>query len=196
MKRVLIITAAALALVAIGTGGSAHAGGGCHGRDEVQFTDSAADTVVASECAFVPTVVRVSVGREITWLNKDPVAHTFTGVARSWGDLKEYQQGESVAYKFDKPGVFPYFCELHPGMVGAVVVGDAPAASTGDTGVSAVSAVSGGGTEADEAANKISEDAGGGRSGTEVAVAIAALVATLGAVAATPSALRRIRTRG
>src|SRR3990172_8744278 len=103
-----------------------------------------AAVIVAGECAFTPTVVRVESGQEVTFLNKDPVPHTFTGVAGSWGDLKQYDQGERVAYAFDKPGVFPYFCELHPGMVGAVVVGQAPAASSGDTGISAVSAVNAG----------------------------------------------------
>jgi len=188
--------AALVAIVAVGGPGEISAGGGCHQQAEVQFSDAAATSVAATKCAFSPTVARVASGHEVTWLNQDPVPHTFTGVARSFGDLKEYQEGESVTYRFDKPGVFPYFCELHPGMVGAVVVGDAPTASGGDLGISAVSAVTGGGTEADEAANTTNEDARGGLSGTEVAVAITALVATLGAVAATPSALRRIRARG
>jgi len=29
-----------------------------------------------------------------------------------------------VSYRFDTDGVYPYACWLHPGMVGAIVVGD------------------------------------------------------------------------
>jgi hypothetical protein len=33
-------------------------------------------------------------------------------------------QGETVSYRFDQDGVYPYSCLIHPGMVGAIVVGD------------------------------------------------------------------------
>ena len=29
-----------------------------------------------------------------------------------------------MSYRFDQDGVYPYSCLLHPGMVGAIVVGD------------------------------------------------------------------------
>jgi hypothetical protein len=45
-------------------------------------------------------------------------------VTASWGNADDIAEGESVAYAFDNPGVYPYFCILHPGMVGAIVVGD------------------------------------------------------------------------
>ena len=32
--------------------------------------------------------------------------------------------GEKVSYTFSEEGVFPYVCILHPGMIGAIVVGD------------------------------------------------------------------------
>jgi hypothetical protein len=35
------------------------------------------------------------------------------------------REGGSVSYSFDEAGVYPYVCTWHPGMVGAVVVGDA-----------------------------------------------------------------------
>ena len=31
-------------------------------------------------------------------------------------------RGESYSYTFDKPGTYKYFCDLHPHMVGRVVV--------------------------------------------------------------------------
>ena len=122
-------------------GTPAQAGGGCHSN---VFSDEAKTTVELSKSCFSPTVVRVQAGDQVTWTNSDPTAHTVTGVANSWGTDEQIAEGQSVSYKFDKSGVFPYFCYLHPSMAGAVVVGDGRAVSSrtsaGD-GVSAVSAL-------------------------------------------------------
>jgi hypothetical protein len=37
---------------------------------------------------------------------------------------------DTVSYRFQNSGVFPYFCLIHPGMVGAVVVGDGTSKET------------------------------------------------------------------
>src|SRR5207245_11238625 len=79
------------------------------------------------------TVIRVGVGESVTWTNRDDVAmHTVTGAGGSWGTWDPFSQGQSVTYRFDTAGVFPYFCALHPGMVGAVVVGNGGVAKTAD----------------------------------------------------------------
>src|SRR3989442_11216355 len=134
---VLAVMVGALAL----TGGTpAEAGGGCH---STVFTDEAKTTVELSKSCFSPAVVRVQAGDQVTWTNTDPDVHTVTGVANSWGSDEKIGPDQSVSYKFDKPGVFPYFCYLHPSMAGAVVVGDGRAVSSGTSvgvGVSAVSA--------------------------------------------------------
>jgi len=122
-------------------GTPAQAGGGCHSN---VFSDEAKTTVELSKSCFSPTVVRVQAGDQVTWTNSDPTAHTVTGVANSWGTDEQVAEGQSVSYKFDKPGVFPYFCYLHPSMAGAVVVGDGRAVSSGTSagdGVRAVSAL-------------------------------------------------------
>jgi len=122
-------------------GTPAQAGGGCHSN---VFSDEAKTTVELSKSCFSPTVVRVQAGDQVTWTNSDPTAHTVTGVANSWGTDEQIVEGQSVSYKFDKSGVFPYFCYLHPSMAGAVVVGDGRAVSSGTSagdGVRAVSAL-------------------------------------------------------
>jgi plastocyanin len=155
---------AAMAFLALASGGApADAGGGCH-SDEL--TDKRGVEVALEKRCFEPTVVRVDAGQTVTFTNKDPDAHAVTGVANSWGNYDELGQGDSVSYQFDEAGVFPYFCVLHPSMVGAVVVGDgvsAAASTARDNGVQAVSALAPGG-EADEAnAQAIDEtdDSGG-----------------------------------
>lgn len=103
-------------------------GGGCHspmnGEIEVSRMEGAAATAHAAECGFYPAVLYVDEGAEVTWTNKDPVPHTITGAQLSWGSEDAFNMGESVSFAFQDTGVFPYYCVFHPGMVGAVVVGD------------------------------------------------------------------------
>ena len=103
-------------------------GGGCHspmnGEIEVTRTEGAAATAHAAECGFYPAVLYVDKGAEVTWTNKDRVPHTITGAQLSWGSEEAFNRGEEVSFAFQDDGVFPYYCVFHPGMVGAVVVGD------------------------------------------------------------------------
>ncbi|HEV2757697.1 MAG TPA: plastocyanin/azurin family copper-binding protein [Actinomycetota bacterium] len=125
IRRLLLVTtlvgASAFALP------PAAAGGGCHGPVEGEMTSGVKEEVAIGGCAFLDTVTYVEPGESVTWTNKDPAPHSVTGAVNSWGDENYLEQGEKVSYRFDKPGVFPYYCVLHPAMVGAVVVGDAKA---------------------------------------------------------------------
>jgi plastocyanin len=106
----------------------AFAGGGCHGGETL--TDQRGVLVDLKDFCFVPNVLRVQPGQTVTWRNDDAVAHTVTGVANSWGDVNELGAGQSATYRFQASGVYPYACLLHPGMVGAVVVGDGTSSKT------------------------------------------------------------------
>ena len=99
----------------------ARAGGGCH---DPQTLDVAGAHVDLEELCFVQTVLRVKSGQPVTWTNHDSTGHTVTGVGGSWGSYDTILSGKAVTYSFSKAGIFPYFCLIHPGMVGAVVVGD------------------------------------------------------------------------
>ncbi len=147
-RIVIAILAAALSGVMLLAPGSADAGGGCHGSGPNDtFSDMAQATVELGVCRFTPTVVRVAQSEQVTWMNSSTELHTVTGAAGAWGSDKELLEGDSIAYAFAESGVFPYFCALHPGMVGAVVVGDGvpAAAASVDGGVKAVSADAPGG---------------------------------------------------
>jgi predicted secreted protein with PEFG-CTERM motif len=84
-----------------------------------------------NEC-FVPDEVTVDVGGEVTWTNDDTAAHTVTSGSASGGpdgtfDSSLITAGKSFTYKFEEAGEFPYFCLVHPWMVGKVVVQEAHA---------------------------------------------------------------------
>jgi len=110
--------------------GQATAGGGCHlGAPSSSAMGSSVDM---SNC-FYPVVLHVSDGAEVTWTNNGSSTHSIIGTG--WGDVAAHGPGEMVRYTFSAVGVFPYACHLHPGMVGAIIVGEAESA-TGDQQVS------------------------------------------------------------
>jgi hypothetical protein len=76
------------------------------------------------EICFVPTVLHVEAGQTVTWTNEDSAPHSVAGATVEWGNYTEHGQGESVSYQFDRPGTYPYYCFVHNGMTGAIVVGD------------------------------------------------------------------------
>ena len=133
-KRLAAGIVVSLALIFMVAPLSAGAGGFCSGHEGEVKTTGSGSTVEMSENCFRPTVLRVQQGAKVTFVNNDPDVHSVGGVGGSFGDMhKEIPPGESVTYAFKEKGVYPYACIFHPGMAGAVVVGDGegPAASTG-----------------------------------------------------------------
>jgi plastocyanin len=115
----IVAVVALTALVPLGPGAMASGGGGC-GRP---VTDARGTAVDISEYCFVPTVLRVQPGKTVTWTNLDP-AHTVLGANGTWGSFAIIRFDKTATYRFARRGVYPYVCTLHPGMVGAIVVGD------------------------------------------------------------------------
>jgi plastocyanin len=74
---------------------------------------------------FGPPEIRVKAGTTITWKNEGAKPHSATAVDKSF-DTAIFQPGESKSAKFDTPGTFKYYCQLHGtpdgnGMIGTVV---------------------------------------------------------------------------
>jgi len=86
-----------------------------------------------------PTEVTVEVGATVTWTNDDAASHTVTA-----GDLQVdpdnvgedvpngfdsgmMLSGATFSHPFDVEGSYPYFCMIHPWMVGTVIVQEAMA---------------------------------------------------------------------
>jgi plastocyanin len=116
----------------------ARAGGGCHGGP---IKDVRGTTVDLEDMCFVQTILRVRPGQSVTWKNGDSMDHLVTGAAGSWGSLEDLRPGQTVTYRFDRPGVYPYACMIHAGMVGAVVVGDGGKATTTESTATGVTPV-------------------------------------------------------
>jgi plastocyanin len=100
--------------------------GGC-GSDPTHGTG----TVVSLEDMCVrPTITTVDPGTTITFVNRDPFDHNING--QGWGHWDDLRPSERYEATFSEAGIYPYACTLHPGMTGAIVVGDGTGPGNGE----------------------------------------------------------------
>ena len=71
--------------------------------------------------AFMAPTLTVPAGTKVTWTNNDDIPHTVRAVDGSVHS-KALDTSDSYSFTFTKPGVYRYFCSIHPKMVGKVVV--------------------------------------------------------------------------
>ena len=102
----------------------AEAGGGCHSDQEQSAQPVAGREVRMERMCFTPPVLRVDPGATVRFSNQDSVVHVALGTG--WGSGTEILPGGSFEHRFPQSGTFAYSCYLHPGMNGAIVVGDPP----------------------------------------------------------------------
>ena len=77
------------------------------------------------EC-YVPSKITIKPGETVYWQNQDAAFHSVTsgfyddpdGLFDS-GHIDPY---EMFSYTFDEPGMYPYYCTLHPWMAGQIKV--------------------------------------------------------------------------
>jgi len=67
-----------------------------------------------------PTLT-VPAGTTVTWLNRDEDVHTVVSTTQAFRSAG-LETDEAYSYTFTKPGVYEYFCTLHPLMTGKVIV--------------------------------------------------------------------------
>jgi hypothetical protein len=74
---------------------------------------------------FLPGVLTVDPGTNVRFTNYDDIAHVVVGTG--WGAAAAIAPGEALEHRFLATGTYAYSCYLHPGMNGAIVVGQAAA---------------------------------------------------------------------
>jgi hypothetical protein len=72
----------------------------------------------------VPTVLYADAGETVRVTNGDQLLHNVVGLFEEIG-YNDARAGAVIEFAFDEPGLYPYACTLHIGMVGVIVVGDA-----------------------------------------------------------------------
>ena len=75
--------------------------------------------------SYNPNPIEIKVGDTVTWINNDSSPHTVTSSSSSKDinfDSDVLRKDETFSFTFDREGEYPYFCTLHPSMVGTIVV--------------------------------------------------------------------------
>ena len=101
--------------------------------DKVQVSIVPGASVLTDD-AYSPNPVEVAVGQTIVWTNDDTAFHTVTSGTVGAADAGKLfdsglagpnaliSKGKTFEHTFDTAGEYPYFCTLHPAMVGTVIV--------------------------------------------------------------------------
>lgn len=87
----------------------------------VAATPVATTSVTIQNFAFVPSAIVVKAGATVVWTNGDLEQHTVTARDHTYSS-DALNQGQTFTMTFAKPGTYQYFCEIHPHMVGTVIV--------------------------------------------------------------------------
>jgi plastocyanin len=94
-------------------------------QDPAPISDnSTAVKIVANDGSdsYSPNPVQVGIGETVMWVNDDSTVHTATASDDAF-DSDILMRGDAFSFTFDSEGEYPYYCGLHPNMVGTVVVG-------------------------------------------------------------------------
>ena len=124
MTRFATLTAAALAVLAVGV-----AGCGSSKKSSSSSTPSSSSTTATQPASskpaaggitvdmkntkFVPKTITAKVGQKITWVNKDPIAHTATATSGGTFDSGNLGPGKKFSFTPSKPGTIQYWCTIH-----------------------------------------------------------------------------------
>jgi plastocyanin len=121
---------AILSVIAIGASGNMSA---FAQSDKVQASIVPGATTL-TDTAYSPNPIQAKVGQTVVWTNDDSAFHTVTsgtvGAADAGkafdsglaGPTALTAKGKTFEHTFDAAGEYPYFCTLHPAMVGTVTV--------------------------------------------------------------------------
>ena len=112
-------------------------------HDEVTITNAPGSSTPGCEetdNCFIPSVVTIKADTEVTFSNTDNAAHTaqsgsaVDGPSGHW-DTSLIMAGGSYTVSFEdfEPGTYPYFCQVHPWMVGTIIVEDGTSSTPADT---------------------------------------------------------------
>jgi plastocyanin len=108
-----------------GTGNATNATGASGGNTSTSVSIVPGSSTLTTD-AFSPNPIQVSVGTTVTWTNNDAQPHTVNAGENATPsglfDSPIMAPQATFEYTFTEAGEFPYFCILHPNMVGTVSV--------------------------------------------------------------------------
>ncbi|QLH05178.1 hypothetical protein C5F49_07475 [Nitrosopumilus oxyclinae] len=95
--------------------------------DVIMSTKSSRPGCEEFDRCYIPSIITIDSGNQVTWLNEDSAFHSVTsgfyGEPSDLFDSGHLDPYESFTFDFNEEGTYDYFCTLHPWMQGQVVVG-------------------------------------------------------------------------
>ena len=94
--------------------------------DIIMSTKSSRPGCEETDRCYIPSVIAIDSGNQVTWVNEDSAFHSVT--SGFYGEPSElFDSGyldpyESFTLDFDEKGTYDFFCTLHPWMKGQVIV--------------------------------------------------------------------------
>jgi len=85
------------------------------------------NSALANTGFFIPLNLEAIRGTTVVWHNEDNIDHTVQSQDDKGNIIPLFNSnvlktGDTFSYKFDKPGVYHYFCTIHPWRIGIVTV--------------------------------------------------------------------------
>jgi plastocyanin len=77
--------------------------------------------VAIDNFTFNPQSLTIKAGTTVTWTNKDDIPHAIATTGKSFRS-KTLDTDDAYSFTFTTPGIYQYFCSLHPHMTGTIVV--------------------------------------------------------------------------
>ena len=78
-------------------------------------------TVSIDNFTFEPQRLTVKAGTTVTWVNQDDIPHALASNAKVFKS-KALDTDDKFSFTFATPGIYDYFCSMHPHMTGTIVV--------------------------------------------------------------------------
>jgi plastocyanin len=103
---------------ALGLAAAAVALGGCGSSYDSQQSPPR-DVVTVADFSFAPGELHVKAGDTVTWTNRGAQIHNVSG--RGFFS-RAMDPGTRYAFRFTRPGRYPYLCTLHPTRMKGVIV--------------------------------------------------------------------------
>ena len=120
-----VLGAATFGALAVATwapaGQSSPGTGAGQSAQPVAVAKQAGPRIEITKHKFSRPTLTVPAGTTVTWLNRDEDLHTVVSTTLAFKSAG-LETDEAYSYKFAKPGVYEYFCTLHPLMTGKVIV--------------------------------------------------------------------------
>ena len=83
--------------------------------------EAASPAVHIDNFTFTPQEITIAPGTTLTWVNNDDIPHAVAATGNAFRS-KALDTDQTFSFTFKEPGIYDYFCSLHPHMQGKIIV--------------------------------------------------------------------------